>query len=391
MAGFSDRALAIQPTGVRKMFDLAGDEAIQLGLGEPDFQPPAVAIEAFHQAMIDGHNKYTTTAGLPPLRERIASLWSHLEPDLGIENVCMTMSGTNALLNISLAMLNSGDNILLPNPCFPLYGPHATITEAEPRFYACAFKHEFVPQVSELEELVDENTKAILYNFPSNPTGATITEEQRDELLEFARRHDLWVITDEVYDRIIYDQPHVSFLGAGYDDVVMIQSFSKTFAMTGWRMGYILSANSALMEQVTKLQYYITACSTDAMQYGVLAAIEQAPDYPSEMRDAFRQRRDLICARLNTIPGVSCHVPEGAFYVFPKVNVPGWSSVDIALEILKEGVVCSPGSAFGTDGEGHLRFAYTIDVKLIDQAMDIVEKVFTRLHQAEPPEQPAQF
>ena len=391
MAGFSDRALAIQPTGVRKMFDLAGDEAIQLGLGEPDFQPPAVAIEAFHQAMIDGHNKYTTTAGLPPLRERIASLWRHLEPDLGIENVCMTMSGTNALLNISLAMLNSGDNILLPNPCFPLYGPHATITGAEPRFYACAFEHEFVPQVSELEELVDENTKAILYNFPSNPTGAAITEEQRDELLEFARRHDLWVITDEVYDRIIYDQPHVSFLGAGYDDVVMIQSFSKTFAMTGWRMGYILSANSALMEQVTKLQYYITACSTDAMQYGVLAAIEQAPDYPSEMRDAFRQRRDLICARLNTIPGVSCHVPEGAFYVFPKVNVPGWSSVDIALEILKEGVVCSPGSAFGTDGEGHLRFAYTIDVKLIDQAMDIVEKVFTRLHQAEPPEQPAQF
>ncbi len=391
MAGFSDRALAIQPTGVRKMFDLAGDEAIQLGLGEPDFQPPAVAIEAFHQAMIDGHNKYTTTAGLPPLRERIASLWRHLEPDLGIENVCMTMSGTNALLNISLALLNSGDNILLPNPCFPLYGPHATITEAEPRFYACAFKHEFVPQVSELEELVDENTKAILYNFPSNPTGATITEEQRDELLEFARRHDLWVITDEVYDRIIYDQPHVSFLGAGYDDVVMIQSFSKTFAMTGWRMGYILSANSALMEQVTKLQYYITACSTDAMQYGVLAAIEQAPDYPSEMRDAFRQRRDLICARLNTIPGVSCHVPEGAFYVFPKVDVPGWASEDIALEILKEGVVCSPGSAFGTDGEGHLRFAYTIDVKLIDQAMDIVEKVFTRLHQAEPPEQPAQF
>ena len=391
MAGFSDRALAIQPTGVRKMFDLAGDEAIQLGLGEPDFQPPAVAIEAFHQAMIDGHNKYTTTAGLPPLRERIASLWRHLEPDLGIENVCMTMSGTNALLNISLAMLNSGDNILLPNPCFPLYGPHATITGAEPRFYACAFEHEFVPQVSELEELVDENTKAILYNFPSNPTGATITEEQRDELLEFARRHDLWVITDEVYDRIIYDQPHVSFLGAGYDDVVMIQSFSKTFAMTGWRMGYILSANSAIMEQVTKLQYYITACSTDAMQYGVLAAIEQAPDYPSEMRDAFRQRRDLICARLNTIPGVTCHVPEGAFYVFPKVNVPGWSSVDIALEILKEGVVCSPGSAFGTDGEGHLRFAYTIDVKLIDQAMDIVEKVFTRLHQAEPPEQPAQF
>jgi len=389
MTGFSDRALAIEPTGVRKMFDLAGKEAIHLGLGEPDFQPPAVAIEAFHKAMVDGHNKYTTTAGLPALRERIASLWSHLEPSLGIENVCMTMSGTNAVLNVCLSVLNKGDNILLPNPCFPLYGPHATITGAEPRFYACTFEHEFVPQISQLEELVDENTKAILYNFPSNPTGATITEEQRDELLEFARSHDLWIITDEVYDRIIYDQPHVSFLGAGYDNVVMIQSFSKTFAMTGWRIGYVLSVNPDMMEQVTKLQYYITACSTDAMQYGVLAAVEQASEYPSEMRDAFRQRRDLICARLNAMPGVSCHVPEGAFYVFPRVDMPGWTSVDIALEILKEGVVCSPGSAFGVDGEGHLRFAYTIDVELIDEAMDIVGKVLARLQQVEPPEQPA--
>ena len=391
MVGFSDRALAIEPTGVRKMFDLAGKEAIHLGLGEPDFQPPAVAIEAFHKAMVDGHNKYTTTAGLPALRERIASLWSHLEPSLGIENVCMTMSGTNAVLNVCLSVLNKGDNILLPNPCFPLYGPHATITGAEPRFYACTFEHEFVPQVSQLEKLVDENTKAILYNFPSNPTGATITEEQRDELLEFARSHNLWVITDEVYDRIIYDQPHVSFLGAGYDNVVMIQSFSKTFAMTGWRIGYVLSANPDMMEQVTKLQYYITACSTDAMQYGVLAAVEQASEYPSEMRDAFRQRRDLICARLNAMPGVSCHVPEGAFYVFPRVDMPGWTSVDIALEILKEGVVCSPGSAFGADGEGHLRFAYTIDVELIDEAMDIVGQVLARLQEVEPPEQPAQF
>jgi aspartate aminotransferase len=199
------------------------------------------------------------------------------------------------------------------------------------------------------------------------------------------------VITDEVYDRIIYDRPHVSFLGAGYDNVVMVQSFSKTFAMTGWRMGYILSPNAEVVKQMTKLQYYITACSTDAMQYGVLAAIQRAPDYPSEMRDAFRRRRDLICERLNGMPGVSCHVPEGAFYVFPKVAVPGWSSVDIALEILKDGVVCSPGSAFGSAGEGHLRFAYTIDVEKISEAMDIVEGVLTRIKHLPPPEQSAAF
>jgi aspartate aminotransferase len=391
MAEFSDRANAIQPTGVRKMFDLAGQEAIHLGLGEPDFQPPSVAIDAFHEAMKAGHNKYTTTAGLYALREAIAGIWQQYEPNLTADSVCMTMSGTNALLTTYLAFLSEGDNILIPDPCFPLYGPHAVISGAEPRFYPCTFENEFVPTVEDLEALVDDRTKAVVFNFPSNPTGATITSGERDELLEFARRNDLWVITDEVYDRIIYDRPHVSFLGAGYENVVMIQSFSKTFAMTGWRMGYILSPNAEVVKQMTKLQYYITACSTDAMQYGVLAAIQRAPDYPSEMRDAFRRRRDLICERLNGMPGVSCHVPEGAFYVFPKVAVPGWSSVDIALEILKDGVVCSPGSAFGSAGEGHLRFAYTIDVEKISEAMDIVEGVLTRIKHLPPPEQSAAF
>lgn len=391
MAEFSDRAKAIQPTGVRKMFDLAGRGAIHLGLGEPDFQPPSIAIESFYKAMKEGHNKYTTTAGLPALRAEIASYWSHLDSTLTEDNVCITMSGTNAVLNTCLTFLSEGDNILIPDPCFPLYGPHATITGASPKFYPCTFENEFIPTITSLEELVDENTKAIIYNFPSNPTGATITGEQRDELLQFAERHDLWVITDEVYDRIIYDQPHVSFVGAGYDKVVMVQSFSKTFAMTGWRIGYLLSSNLEIMTQIKKMQYYITACSTDAMQYGVLAALREAADYPTEMRDSFWQRRDLICRRLNAMPGVSCHVPEGAFYVFPKIDFPGWTSVDVALEILKDGVVCSPGSAFGKAGEGHLRFAYTIELEKIDAAMDIVGSVLGRILDSQPPEQPAEF
>ena len=211
MAEFSERAKAIQPTGVRKMFDLAGKDAIHLGLGEPDFQPPEVSIEAFYKAMKDGHNKYTTTAGLPELRSEIAGLWSHLDSSLTEDNVCITMSGTNAVLNSCLCFLGEGDNILIPDPCFPLYGPHAVITGAEPRYYPCTFENEFVPTIESLESLVDENTKAIIYNFPNNPTGATITVEQRDELLDFARRNSLWLISDEVYDRIIYDQPHVSF------------------------------------------------------------------------------------------------------------------------------------------------------------------------------------
>lgn len=379
MRTFSDRALAIQPTGVRKMFDLAGDDVISFGLGEPDFQPPPVAIEAFHQAMLDGRNKYTTTAGLPELRRKIAESWSSYQTDMDEQNVCITMSGTNALLNLFLTLVNPGDNVLLPEPYFPLYGPDVSIAGGKARYYPCLFDNEFIPSVEDLEHLVDENTVAILYNFPSNPTGGTLDESQRDELLEFAQRHNLWLISDEVYDRIVFDGPHVSFMGTGYERVLLVNSFSKTFAMTGWRMGYIISTNLEAMQQIIKMQYYITACSTDAMQYGILTAMNQASEYPDVLAKEFKQRCDLIVERLNAMPGVECHKPKGAIYVFPRVTVPNMTSEDIAMELLKDGVLCSPGSAFGPSGEGHLRFAYTISQEDIIRGMDKVEATLRRL------------
>lgn len=379
MRTFSDRALAIQPTGVRKMFDLAGDDVISFGLGEPDFQPPPVAIEAFHQAMLDGRNKYTTTAGLPELRRKIAESWSSYQTDMDEQNVCITMSGTNALLNLFLTLVNPGDNVLLPEPYFPLYGPDVSIAGGKARYYPCLFDNEFIPSVEDLEHLVDENTVAILYNFPSNPTGGTLDESQRDELLDFAQRHNLWLISDEVYDRIVFDGPHVSFMGSGYERVLLVNSFSKTFAMTGWRMGYIISTNLEAMQQIIKMQYYITACSTDAMQYGILTAMNQASEYPDVLAKEFKQRCDLIVERLNAMPGVECHKPKGAIYVFPRVTVPNMTSEEIAMELLKDGVLCSPGSAFGPSGEGHLRFAYTISQEDITRGMDKVEATLRRL------------
>ena len=377
---FSDRALSIQPTGVRKMFDLAGEDTISFGLGEPDFQPPKVAIDAFHQAMLDGRNKYTTTAGLPALREQIAHSWNNYQEGLDQSNVCITMSGTNALLNLFLTLVNPGQNVLLPEPYFPLYGPDVTICGGEDRYYPCKFDNEFIPQIEDLEELIDENTVAILYNFPSNPTGGTLTDAQRDSLLDFARRHDLWIISDEVYDRIVFDSKHVSFMGVDYDKVLIVNSFSKTFAMTGWRIGYIISTNVEAMTQIIKMQYYITACSNDAMQYAVLTAMEKASDYPDLIAKEFKERCDLIVNRLNDMPGVECHKPKGAIYVFPKVNVKGMNSEEVALELLKDGVLCSPGSAFGPSGEGHLRFAYTISKEDISRGMDKVEATLKRLN-----------
>jgi len=379
MGDFSNRALGIQPTGVRKMFDLAGDDVISFGLGEPDFQPPPIAIEAFHQAMLDGKNKYTTTAGLPALREKIAASWASYQTGLDASNVCITMSGTNALLNLFLTLVNPGDNVLLPEPYFPLYGPDVSIAGGSATYYPCQFEHEFIPQVSDLESLVDERTVAILYNFPSNPTGGTLNIQQRDELLAFARKHNLWIISDEVYDRIVFDGPHVSFMGAGYERVLVVNSFSKTFAMTGWRMGYIISEHAEAMHQVIKMQYYIAACSNDAMQHAILATIEQASDYPEMVAAEFKQRRDLIVERLSAMPGVECHKPQGAIYVFPKVTVPGMTSQELAMVLLNDGVLCSPGSAFGPSGEGHLRFAYTISQADISRGMDIVEATLNRL------------
>ena len=193
MRTFSDRALNIQPTGVRKMFDLAGGDVISFGLGEPDFQPPPVAIEAFHQSLLHG--------------------------------------------------------------LFPLYGPDVSIAGGDARYYSCLFENQFIPQVEDLEKLVDQNTVAILYNFPSNPTGGTLDTQQRDELLACAQKHDLWLISDEVYDRIVFEGEHVSFMGTGYERVLLVNSFSKTFAMTGWRMGYIISTNREAMQQIIKMQY----------------------------------------------------------------------------------------------------------------------------------------
>ena len=379
MRTFSDRALGIQPTGVRKMFDLAGDDVISFGLGEPDFSPK-IAIDSFYQAMLDGKNKYTTTAGLPKLRTKIADSWAQYQHGMDESNVCITMSGTNALLNIFLTIVNPGENVLLPEPYFPLYGPDVSICGGETRYYPCKFENEFIPKISDLEELIDEKTVAILYNFPSNPTGGTLDEQQRDELLDFAVKNDLWIISDEVYDRIVFDGKHVSFMGTDYDKTLIVNSFSKTFAMTGWRIGYIISTNVEAMKQIIKMQYYITACSNDAMQYAVLAAMEHASDYPDKIAKEFQQRCELIVERLNEMPGVECHKPKGAIYVFPKVIVPGMNSEELALELLKDGVLCSPGSAFGPSGEGYLRFAYTISKEDITKDMDKMEETLKRLH-----------
>jgi len=359
---FSDRALSIQPTGVRKMFDLAGDDVISFGLGEPDFQPPKVAIDAFHQAMVDGHNKYTTTAGLPALREQIAHSWNFYQEGLDQSNVCITMSGTNALLNLFLTLVNPGENVLLPEPYFPLYGPDVTICGGEDRYYPCKFENEFIPKIEDLEELIDENTVAILYNFPSNPTGGTLTDSQRDSLLDFARRHDLWIISDEIYARLVWsDWPHVSpaSLPGGQERTLVVTGFSKSFAMTGWRLGVLTGPDIAM-----KAAFACQANANSHVPTFLMPAAEVAlvqDDYVDSFCDQYVKTRAILCKGIEEIPGLTLRSPEGAFYAFIDVSGTGMSDIEFADKALTEArVQLIPGSLI-QGGEGHVRVSYATD------------------------------
>ncbi|GIR77222.1 MAG: hypothetical protein CM15mP79_1590 [Methanobacteriota archaeon] len=258
-----------------------------------------------------------------------------------------------------------------------MYGPDATLVGGSATYYPCRFEHEFVPQIEDLEALVDEDTVAILYNFPSNPTGGTINAAQRDALLEFARKHDLWIISDEVYDRIIFEGEHVSFLGAGYDRVFVVNSFSKTFAMTGWRIGYVIAENVEHMKQVTKIQYYLTACPNDAMQYAVLAAIEQASDYPDLLAKEFQARCDLITDRPTPCPVCSATAPR-----VPSTSSQRSRSLDTPARnsplILKDGVCAHRERPSGRAARAP-PFAYTIGREDIAKGMDLFEATLHRL------------
>ena len=381
MGTFSDRALAIQPTGVRKMFDLAGDDVISFGLGEPDFQPPSVAIEAFYQAMLDGRNKYTTTAGLPALRKKIAASWSAYQNGMDENNVCMTMSGTNALLNLFMTLINPGQNILLPEPYFPLYGPDATLVGGEAKYYPCLFEHEFIPQVSDLEEMVDEHTVAILYNFPSNPTGGTLDEQQRDDLLAFAEKHDLWIISDEVYDTMIWQGEHVSprTLPGMAERTLVVGSMSKSHAMTGSRIGWIIGPEEAI-EHLGNLSTHTTYGVAGFVQEAATFALSQGDAFETGISQPFRRRRDLVIDMLEGQNAVRAIPADGGMFVMLDVRATGLSGEDFADRLLTEHLVgVMPGESFGKAAAGHIRVALTVDDDRLAGAIGLLIELATEL------------
>jgi len=371
---FSRRVLGIEMSGIRKIFDMAQGEVINLGLGEPDFHPPPEAKEAIYEAVKKGYNKYGPSRGFPELREAIAEKYSKYA-DITAENVLITVGGTEAFLAVMLSLINPGDEVLYPNPGFVLYRPHTIIAEGKPVDYPILQENEFVPTQEDLQKRITKRTKAIIVNYPNNPTGGVLREEDIKMIVEIAEENDLIIISDEVYFHLVYDSPPQTFLGK-YDKLIFINSFSKEFAMTGWRLGYIIAPRD-IIEQVSKIHYYMVACPQSPIEYAALIALQKSGYYREMMRERFKKRRDLMYQLLSKIDGVQPNLPKGAFYMFPKITLDA-DPMDIVKEMVKNGVLCTPGEAFGSAGKKHIRFSYAASEEDIKKAMEIFNAVLEK-------------
>jgi len=274
--------------------------------------------------------------------------------------------------------MDPGTNVLIPDPGFVLYKPHTKLMGAEAREYSLKIDNDFRPDVDELKRKVDERTHVMIVNSPSNPTGGMLTRQDRDDMVDLARDNDIVIISDEVYDAMIYTgSTHHSFLGA-YEKAVMVNSFSKIFAMTGWRMGFMV-ASEEMIASLKLAHYHVIACPSTPMQYGALAALKSSNGFIDRMVREFEGRRDLITSRLNEIDGFKAFSPPGTFYSFPEFNLHDdgerLRSEPLAMELASEGLITSPGTTFGKNGEYHLRLSFVNSREQLGKGMDILERV----------------
>ncbi len=370
----SNRINDIPMSGIRKMFDLAGPNSINLGLGEPDLAPPKEAVEGMNKAASDGLNKYGPTAGIPQLRQAVADRFRKYG-DITGDNIMITPSGSSALLEITMSVVNPGDDVLVPSPGFVIYGPHAQLAGGTYTEYKLT-DGDFQPDIDDIQSKITPKTKMLVVTTPSNPTGGVLSEESYKALCDIAADKNITIMADEVYESFIYEGKHLSFMNQ-LDKAIVASGFSKMMAVTGWRMGF-LCASKEMMEYLIKMQYHVCASPNMPAMYGILNALPNIDPYLENARKVYKARRDLICKRINEIPGMSIQPPKGAFYAFPSYDLD-MKSADLAAELVKAGLICTPGSAFGKYGEGHLRFSYAADESKINTGMDILESTMKKL------------
>ena len=357
----------IELSQIRKMFEITNPNAINLGIGEPDFNVPENIKQAMKNSIDDNDTHYTPNKGYIELREAIADKF---KKDNGIEtnpdNIIVTVGASEALYMCAQAFIESGDEVILPNPSFLSYEACVKLADGKIIPVDCKMENEFKLKADDVSEKITKNTKAIMLNSPSNPTGAVMEKEDIKAIADLSMDNDFLIISDEIYEKIIYDKKHYS--PAKYsDNVITLNGFSKTYAMTGLRIGY-LTANEEYTEELLKIHQYNIACASTVSQRGAYEALTGPQDEVTKMVNEFKNRRDLIVKRLNEM-GYETVNAEGAFYVFPKIE-----DKEFVQKAAKAGVITVPGAAFGSNGENHVRMSYANSYENIEKAMNILEE-----------------
>jgi len=361
----STRALGTPASGIRKIFNKAVglSGVIHLEIGEPDFDTPKIIKEEAWKALQEGYTHYTHNAGLIELRQVIADYYKSMwEVEVSPEEVIVTVGGTGALFLSLLSAVDVGDEVLVPDPGYPPYISMIKMIGATPVYYSLKENSGFLPKADEIKDEISEKTKAIIVNTPNNPMGIVYPKNVLKSIAKLASNHDLVIISDEVYERLTFDGiKHYTMLK--FEDVadklVVINSFSKTFAMTGWRIGFAVSKNAELIKNMTKLQEGVVACAPAMAQRAAIVALKHSQEFVNEMVQEFQKRRDLLVRLLSELENTSFVTPQGAFYVLLNISNYTEDSYEFAERLLtakKVGV--APGRAFGQSSEGYIRISF---------------------------------
>ena len=370
---------AIAPSGIRKFFDIAAqmEDVISLGVGEPDFVTPWSIRESCVYGLEQGYTSYTANRGMPELRQEIVNLFKRrYDVDYNANTDVLVTVGVSEALDIAMrAILAPGDEVLIPEPCYVSYQACTILAGGVPVAVPAKIENEFRITPEELEEHVTPKTKALLIGYPNNPTGAIMTRKDLLAVADFAEKHDLIVISDEIYGDLTYgEEEHVCFasLPRMKDRTIQLNGFSKAYAMTGWRIGYALG-NPAVIAAMTKIHQYTMLCAPITAQIAAVEALRHGEKYMKKMVAEYDRRRRLIYDGFIKM-GLECFEPKGAFYIFPSIKSTGYTSDEFAEKLLNaEHVALVPGSAFGKCGEGHIRCSYATSIDKISEALNRIE------------------
>lgn len=381
MKRLSDSMENVQHSPIRKMFNMAGskDDMVNLVLGEPDFVTPKNIIDAAYKAFLDGNTHYTHNSGLVPLRKAIARKLQR-EQNISYDaetEIIITAGGQEALFLTMKVLLNPGDEVILSCPYYPPYINEIVLGGGTPRFVNVYEEDGFVYKYENLKKAVNKNTKAILLNSPANPTGGVASKDDLEGIAEIAVENDLYIITDDVYKHFLYDNAKftcIASLDGMKERTIVIDSLSKSYAMTGWRVGFA-ACNKEIYPNMMHLQENVMSCVNSGAQFAAMEAFEGNQESLEFMIKEYAERRKLIVSGLNSIKGITCLYPKGAFYAFANIKGTGMKSEEFAMKLYEDqGVLLVPGSGFGEAGEGYIRISYAASEDNLIEGLNRIDR-----------------